>query len=260
MESKTSSWQNLTHMFRQDEQIKEMNKKYTNTILKIELGNRPIYAKYRGSAYDKTDNKYKHMFIQENGQDIILAQETEFEVSIPNPRRGLYNTPAGAVFVKRLPRRQFRHGLSEDCIDITHINGKLAYKDFSNQYGTFIYQILKVENQLIKTYQEAKKLANTFGSAAINREFGVALSTMTPNELYLLFEDEVIGYITDQHISLQNPAFFQEVQEAQEDWAADHNISLETPDNFLEPKKWTIPSLQKPLTATDIMWITLNPH
>jgi len=79
-------WQNLTDMLKNQDVFDEMSKKYKNTILGIKTNVKSIYATFIG-------NDDMFVFRDEHGQQLKIADNTDMEIFIPNPEKGLYNTP-----------------------------------------------------------------------------------------------------------------------------------------------------------------------
>lgn len=217
-------WQNLTDMFTEVKQAEEMVKKFRNTILEIQYQGVTTYGKYLGNFIGE-DKSMMHKLCTKENHDIILSSTTEAEVYIPNPKRGLYNTPKGAVSFKRLPFRQHRRGLCQDTAEINPINIKLSTIFQDNEFERFIYDVLNSANQRFLNYKAATEIANKVGSAAMNREFGICLHPNKEAGYILLYEDDIIGDIDDSTISIKNKTFTQEVLEAKLEWAPNHTIT-----------------------------------
>ena len=101
------TWQDLTDMLGAGDIESEMSKKYKGTLLKIKHKEKTFHAYYLGY-----DGNFK--FKDFNGVDINLSINTDIQVTIPAPQKGLYNTPSGVVHLQRSPYRQYKRGLCAD--------------------------------------------------------------------------------------------------------------------------------------------------
>jgi len=111
-------WQNLTDMFKDDDDVSdEMIKKYKNTVLGIKIPTVTVFATFVGFA----DNGM-FLFKTKEQHTIKLSNDTEAEIFIPNPEKGLYNSPKGALFFQRHPKRQWKRGLNGENTQIFNVH------------------------------------------------------------------------------------------------------------------------------------------
>ena len=188
------AWQNLTHMFNSADCCVEMKKKFGGTILGIKTkeNQKPIYCKYH-----RYNDNYQHQFITENDDRVVLNPDTEAEVFIPDPPRGMYNTENGVVEFFRLPYRQHRRGLCEDTAQIVQFKHVVTSNMIGN-YNEFFPHIFSVLNKQLQEPMPlsiATKKAEEFTSYAANRQFVVSLSHTQPEGFSLFYETSYIGQI-----------------------------------------------------------------
>lgn len=205
------TWQNLTHMMTDMDCAQEMKKKFHGTIMGIKTTpkSKPVYCKYMGY-----NGEMKHHFYTKDEEKIVLNQDTDVEVFIPDPRRGLYNTKHGVVSFCRLPYRQHKRGLYEETASVVQLknfvmNGGLVNM---NHFMAYIYDIL--DNEL----QEECSLIEGIGriklnSWAINRDFCVTLSHLHETGFSLFYHNAYIGQINpdNQTIKIDSDLFKQEL-------------------------------------------------
>lgn len=200
------SWQNLTHLFDTNAVIEEMQKKYRDTLLQININGRPHYATYRGF-----DGDY-HVFEDHLKTPLKIHHETDIEVVIVFPKKGLYNTSRGMVMFTRKPHRQYRKGISEDSCTILPVLRTL-FGPSTNNLWTYIHEIMS--SSYPKTVREALDSLKNFGSVALNRQFGISLPVCNDTEKYpVYYYQNIVGYIKDNTIHIANSAFHQEFIDA----------------------------------------------
>lgn len=214
-------WQDLTDMFDQGQCIDEMVKKYKGTYLRISTPNSRFLAQYQGWNGDK------HIFYDSNNQAISLAVDTEYNVSIWMPRRGLYNTTRkGMHLLLRLPFRQFRRGVSKESAIATPMNLLMLGSQPSNALENQVYDIADRRLQLEVTLDEAIDKAKQFGSWAINRSFGVILNFFDKEEdtYILMYEDIPVARVVGHEIRVSESMFKQELIEDVQAWAPTYTV------------------------------------
>ncbi|NTV78939.1 MAG: hypothetical protein HGA25_07375, partial [Clostridiales bacterium] len=169
------NWQNLTDMSDDLNIIDEMIKKYKNTILGIRHNNKTHYAKYDG--YNSKTQMFG--FTMKNGDNISVAKDTDTEIFIPNPEKGLYNTQQGAIFFCRNPLRQWKRGLCDANVILISINKRNLSNPWMFKTNTFAesWEDVLIESEYPGNIylDNALEIANIVGSAAINRTYGVVL-------------------------------------------------------------------------------------
>lgn len=219
-------WQQLTDMFTRDDMCTEMNKKFRNTIMCLTIDNKKHYCQYNG--YKTHGGKVVHLFSDEEECQITVNHDTEVEVTIPNPRRGLYNTTTGLVLFQRLPFRQHKRGLYNETASIIKINDVMAGIGLAgkNRFYDHIFEVLDASCQKPLALDLAKDGCDKFGSVAINREFGLTLHPKKDQDFALLYEDCYVGEVIDKTILVKNPIFHQEVIDSYEEWAPNYSVRL----------------------------------
>lgn len=206
------TWQNLTHMMNDIDCATEMKKKFYGTIMGVKTTSKskPIYCKYMGH-----NGEMKHHFYTRDEDKIILNPDTEVEVFIPNPRRGLYNTKGGVIAFTRLPYRQHKRGLYEETAHVSSVKNFIVSVMgglHTNQFSAYIYDILDDELQEPCSLREGIQKI-TEHSWAINRDFCVTLSHINETGYSLFYHNAYIGQVdpnTDT-IKIDNDLFKQEL-------------------------------------------------
>ena len=204
-------WQKLTDMTKPQDVQSEMLKKYRQTVLGVSDEKTTFYGWYRG-----IDEDGFHSFTGvNNGDHVRLADDTNYQVYIPEIKRGLYNTPDnGVVMAVRWPRRQYRRGCNRDSHCIISIHLELLGGLVENKFDSFIKHVLAPQQD--KKIEDALPIVEVHGSYALNRDFAVVLNFVDtdPNRYYLLYHHAIVGMIGEKDITILNPAFKQEIFEA----------------------------------------------
>lgn len=215
-------WKNLTDMFTNEDIASEMSKKYRDTWLKLDHSGKSLLVYYRFF-----DNGY-HNFKDEQGGEIRLSMDTDADVSIFMPRRGLYNTKFGVVFFVRNPYRQYRRGISKDSASSTRLYYILNGHEVYNELGMHIWDIAKRELQTPLSLTEGLQVVKEKGDIALTREFAVSLNHLTDDaEAFSLFyEDIYVGQIKDNKIQVVTPVFYQEVLDNSHIWGQQYTVEL----------------------------------
>lgn len=215
-------WQKLTDMVNNTDIVDEMIKKYKNTILGIRTPTNSIYAYYIG-----TNNDGMFLFRDHNEQHLKIAKNTDMEIFIPNPEKGLYNTKYGAVMYQRNPKRQWKRGLNSENVQaftivqtITHRGRPSAQQ---NKFDIVWNDILTNENDSI-LMSNAKEIADDLGSAAINRTYGIVLHPTEKFGYILMHHKYQIGIIENNKIRIMNKIFRQEVLDTQNQWCPTYEV------------------------------------
>lgn len=215
-------WKNLTDMFTNEDIVSEMTKKYRETWLKLEYNGKSLLAYYR-----YFDQGY-HYFRDEQGGEIRLSMDTDADISIFMPRRGLYNTKVGVVFFVRNPFRQYRRGISKDSASATRLYYILSGHEVYNELQYHIWDIAKRELQTPMTLDQGLQVLKEKADVALSREFAISLNHLTDdvNTFSLFYEDTYIGKIKDNKISIITPVFYQEVVDNSHIWGSNYNVEL----------------------------------
>jgi len=214
-------WQNLTDMLTNQDVFDEMSKKYKNTILGIKTNVKSIYATFIG-------NDDMFVFRDEHGQQLKIADNTDMEIFIPNPEKGLYNTPYGAMMYQRNPKRQWKRGLNAENVQVFSINLSVTHRGRpqanTNKFDIAWSHILPEETNQPITMAEALERAKERGSAAINRTYGVVLHPKEPDGFVLLHHRYQIGTVRDGVIKVLNNIFRQEVLDTCNQWCPTYEV------------------------------------
>lgn len=220
-------WQALTNLHNDGDVNAEMVKKYRNTILKIKSGQDTIYARYSGQSKDGY-----HIFADLFDQTIKIAKNTDMDVSVWFPRKGLYNVisePNRFVFFRRTATRQYRKGVSEDSCKVydpvlKQISGTHSL------YGMNVLLDIAKKREVVRHLDEAcllvqDKVSNTV-SVAINYRWGVSASTTQDDSICLLWlYDKAVATIKNGKITFVNPTFIQELlDEEDKSWYTGYGI------------------------------------
>ena len=223
----TTIWQALTNLTSEGEVNAEMVKKYRNTILKIKSGPDTIYANYRGQSKDGY-----HLFSDLFDQTIKIAQNTDMDVSIWFPRKGLYNIagePNRFVFFRRTATRQYRKGINEDTCKIYDP----VLKSISGNHSLYsIHTLLEIakKREVVRHLDEACILVqdpnNITVGVAINYRWGVSASTTDDASICILWlYDKAVATIKNGKIVFINPTFIQELlDEEDKSWYTGYGI------------------------------------
>lgn len=221
------SWQNLTDIIGDYQINQEMKKKYQNTILGIfdPLGEsrNVTYGWYVDCATE--ENPY-HTMQTKLGHSFKLAQETNYEIFIPNPTRGMYNTEMGVVLFYRLPFRQYKKGLSDNSCMVELLEDKILKINPRNHFNKTIFDILNEceEGRSYSLNEETWKLIEEKGALALNKSFSITLHKIQSTGFQLYYENFLIGEITKEKILLKNPIFLQEILDTKYIWCPNHSI------------------------------------
>jgi len=211
-------WQNLTDLFDTQEVNAEMVKKYRNTMLCISRSERDFYAIYKGyeAGY--------HCFKDEHDGELLLKPETECNVTIPTVKPGLYNTHKGVCYVTHNPYRQYRRGLCSDRLSCVLLHDLLLGVFCDNSYGSVIFDVL--ENSGYFSVTSALKMAEDYGTAAINRDYAITLSTEKSEGFDLFYRIHRVGSIDKDTIRVDNNLFLQEIYDTKQLWCPNHEVIL----------------------------------
>lgn len=205
------AWQNLTHMATDIDCVQEMKKKFYDTIMGIRTENgKTVYCKYTGYNAD-----YKHHFYTRDDNKIILNQNTDAEVFIPDPQRGLYNTEFGVGYFHRLPYRQHKRGLYSETAIVKLLSRNITSTFTSNNFDETIFDILNESQQQPVSIREACKRATEKMSWAINRNFCVSLSHIENTGFSLFYDTAYIGQVNPEErtIRVDDTLFEQELHD-----------------------------------------------
>jgi hypothetical protein len=202
------NWQNLTHLFDQEEICEEMKKKYQGSILGITIpSGKTVYA-----VYQRFMDGF-HLFKDMDGVTLRLEHNTDCNVFIAFPEKGLYNTPTGMVYFRRLPYRQYRKGITEEnsCASdvlIEILTGGRAYNGVMKN----VKHILEAQYPI--HIDAALEMLQGMPSVALNRDFGFSHPYTEDKHFFLYYLNNVIGFVRDKEIVIKNHVFFQEVLDA----------------------------------------------
>lgn len=214
-------WQDLTDMFDSEDCIEEMSKKYKGTYLRIVAGGKKFLAKYHGW------NGNHHVFLDEHGTTLTIADETDVSVTIWMPRRGLYNTKEnGAYIFVRLPWRQYRRGISKESAQVHSMNYTLLSAVNGNALEKVVFELADARLQADTSLDDAILKAGQYGSWAMNRQWGVTLNVQgeDANVFHLFYEDILVADVVGHEIHIKEQAFQQEVLDDYADWAPNYKV------------------------------------
>lgn len=220
-------WQKLTDMFKSADVKEEMSKKYRNTILGITLeDDKTVFMTFTGY----NDNFF--CFSSKEGQQIKLSEETLFEVFIPNPEKGLYNSQYGVIFFKRKPIRQWKRGLNKDNAEIVNLERALRTEDQlgiegTNQFDSYWDSVTNQQQNEPVSLDVALTIiteSTTTHSWAINRTYGVMAHPQKPEGFILLHHMFHVGEIVGNEILVANKIFKQEILDTQAEWCPNYKV------------------------------------
>lgn len=220
-------WQNLTDMFKIADVKDEMHKKYKNTILGITLDdNKTIFMIFIG--YD--DNGY-FCFKDLSGRETKLAEDTHFQVFIPNPEKGLYNSPNGLLFFQRKPLRQWKRGLNKENASIHNIEKALRNENMigiggSNYFDSYWPYVTSTQDNASTTLDVALTMCTeeSYNSYAINRTYGIVAHPQKPEGFILLHHTFHVGEVVGNEILVANKIFKQEILDTQAEWCHNYKV------------------------------------
>jgi len=225
----TSIWSKLTNLDNPDDVNQEMSKKYKNTILKLVHNKHTIYAKYTGQ-----NKKGYHTFMDLMGNTIQIAYDTEVDVRIWYPQRGLYNvTTQGArhfVYFARTAYRQYRLGINEEntsIYDPALIWSAGMYRDCSldnlNQIANKTYDMRHLDEVIVKILDPESDLIGY----ALNQRWGISAAlTDKKNKFPLWLYNKHVADIEGNQIKFYDKSFMQELlDEPNKDWMVGYDIA-----------------------------------
>lgn len=221
-------WSQLTNLDNPEDIKSEMTKKYRNTILKIVNDKHVTYARYTG-----VDKAGYHVFRDLYDNEIKLSKDTDVDIRIWYPRRGLYNIESNGikrfVYFARTANRQYRRGINEDNTNIIDP----CFSNFSLDTGFYGIQILCqiAENKhdyrhLDEILKLLKAEDNNILSYAINDRWGVSAPITNEADKYpvYLYRRHVANIIGDE-IVFNNKIFIQElIDEKNKDWYGGYSV------------------------------------
>jgi len=211
-------WQKLTDMIGFGDIVDEMTKKYKGTILGVNQGTKCIYGRY--NQYSPDEKVFR--FRDKHNNNFHLVSDTDTEVFIPSPEKGLYNTMEnGAVYFMRNPMRQWKRGLNDQNTLLYAVNKHCTYGAINVFDSFWDYVVEPLPDLAIK---DALKIASNDGSAAINRTYGVVAHPSKDSGFVLLHHLYQIGEINDEKITVLNPIFRQEIMDTKNDWCPNHYV------------------------------------
>jgi hypothetical protein len=219
-------WQNLTDMFKENDIRDEMVKKYKNTVLGIVLDDdKTVYMNFVGY-----DNENLFCFVNELGLKSKLALDTLFQIFIPNPEKGLYNSKDGILFFERKPLRQWKRGLNKDNANIICLERQVMYneiigKGWTNQFEKYWQYVTQKDNNEPISLNRALDLCKTDANSwAINRTYGVMAHPSKPEGFILMHHNHHVGEIVDNEILVENKIFKQEILDTQTSWCPNYKV------------------------------------
>jgi len=219
-------WQRLTDIFGQDQIVEEMYKKYRGTVLGISDPDDPTFKTVYGYYNGINDNGDFHILRDRKGNKMQLSVNTHYEVFIPDPPRGMYNTKMGAVLFYRKPFRQHKRGLGDGTAMIELLDNTIRKSGVKNWFESHIFEVLDGMKSRTIALVDAFKYADTYGSSAITRDFALSLHTVKPTGYHLYYENRLIGDITENTIILGNDLFYQEIIDNQDTWCPNHYVRI----------------------------------
>jgi len=219
-------WQRLTDIFGLHQIAEEMSKKYKGTILGIDDPEDPTFKTVYGYYQGINNDGNFHLLKDKQGNKIQLSIDTNFEVFIPDPQRGMYNTTKGAVLFYRKPFRQHKRGLGEGTAMIETLESTIIKNGLNNWFETYIYDVLEGMKYRTIDLVDAFKHTDTYGSSAITRNFAMSLHTVKPTGYNLYYENRLIGDITEDTILLGDDLFYQEIIDSKDTWCPNHKVRI----------------------------------
>jgi len=222
-------WQRLTDIIGDHNIIDEMSKKYKNTVLGVTDPTakmyKPSYGWYVGISNDGAYHKMRN----KNGDSYQLSVDTEYEVFIPDPPRGMYNTSHGVAQFYRKPFRQHKRGLGEGTAQIQMLSSVIIPEMGGNYLEQLVFDVLEeadVNEKFSLSENRTWELIHNKGEIALDRTFVVALHAHKAEGYQLYYETHLIGEVTKDKILLGNPAFLQEVLDTRKTWCPNHTVEV----------------------------------
>lgn len=228
-----NSFQKLTDMIEIKDVISEMTKKYYKTYVCIENPDtgEKMYGQYRD--WDTDDKKF--VFLANGGQQ-RLPFDTPLKVYVPKLQRGLYNLSNHCVYVRQIPARQYRRGLSAESYKIVSLYQYIFGNGGGNDFFSYCVDVLSTP-QKNYTVDEAEQMLvghNDSGkpipSVAINRDFALTHSStgISLEDGYdLWYHASFVGKVFPDNkvIKVHNPVFFQEILDTQKSWCPNYMVN-----------------------------------
>jgi hypothetical protein len=219
-------WSQLTNLVDVGDIQQEMGKKYRNTILKIVDGKTTTYGKF--TCFSKSGY---YMFQDLHGNSIQLAQNTDVDVRIWYPKRGLYNveTPAytGFIYYARTANRQYRRGINEENTHISNPAIRLFGDEFTGAFEISTLAQIATNSRRFRHLDEVTMNLDDPNSKllsyAVNDRWGISLpiETNEPGVYDLWMYRSKVGQIKNNSIYLHETTFVQELlDEHNKDWYA----------------------------------------
>lgn len=219
-------WQRLTDIFGQHQIVEEMSKKYRGTVLGISDPEDQTFKTVYGYYYGINDTNDFHILRDKEGNRMLLSVDTNFEVFIPDPPRGMYNTKNGAVLFYRKPFRQHKRGLGDGTAMIELLDNTIHKDKTRSWFDSYIYDVLEGTKYRTIPLTEAFKHTDECGSSAITRNFAMSLHTIKPIGYHLYYENRLIGDINEDTITLGDDLFYQEIIDSQHTWCPNHKVRI----------------------------------
>ena len=222
-------FEELTDMLHPEQITQEMNKKYKDTYLYLQLGDKNMYAMYHGSM----DNNMQHLFKGRENKEWItiklpLNHKDNVRISIPK-FHGCYSTNTNLAIIQTLPHRQWKKGICRQNTDVYIPVDFHAGLD-GNQFNNRFVEILE-EDQTERTLDEAIKAIETNQNRIgthITRDFGLLLNYGSTEDCYrLFFFGYLIGsvYPKTKTILIENNIFLQEILDTVRYWAPTYEVT-----------------------------------
>lgn len=215
-------WQNLTDLFKLGDINTEMTKRYKDSILELKYGDKTHYVKYRSS-----DGEFFY-FNDKDGNAVVLAPNTEAELSVPKLPRGLYNTWKGVCYVTTNPARQWKRGVcsaNTNVIQLINVLPNQLEPYYTNEFNAVAHDLLEPQKDI--TLEEAQKIIETDLNVRINQHFALQQNHLTPDKIgYLFYNRCLIGYAEKNILYIKQRAFAQEVFDSQRSWCPNHIVKV----------------------------------
>lgn len=226
----TNIWSQLTNLNNTEEIQHEMTKKYQNTILKIIDANSVIYGKFTGVNCDGY-----YVFLDLYGNAIQLTTNTNVNVRIWYPKRGLYNIEQPShnsfIYYARTANRQYRRGINEENTRIFNPTIQAYEEEPIPNFNQNLLGQIAANSRKYRHLDEIIKDLNDPNtkllSYAINTRWGISLplETTDPNTYDLWLYTSRVGHIKNNDINITETTFIQELlDEHNTDWYAGYAI------------------------------------
>lgn len=224
----TNIWSKLTNLDNFEDIIHEMTKKYRHTIMKIVSDKTVAYGKYAGYK-----DKY-HTFYDLYDNPIRLSDDTDAEVRIWYPKRGLYNVNfdgyTGVLYYTRTANRQYRRGMNDDNTTLIDPMGA-AYGHMRKQFSLHYLQQIAENKRDFRHLDEVIHAMSSSNTAILSYAFNDRWAVSLPIDSELIDKYDLwlyrhkVGHIQNNTIYFTDATFKQElIDENNKDWYAGYYV------------------------------------